>query len=33
MTPFIKAKFKISDDQTNIEKYSEAVNITEYYII
>ena len=30
---FIKKKFKIPDDQTNIEKYSLAANITEYHII
>ena len=29
----IKMKFKISDDQTNIEKYRLAANITEYHII
>ena len=33
MTPFIKAKFKISDDQTNIDKYRVAAKITEYHII
>ena len=37
MTPFIKQnkKLKISDDQTNIDKYRLAANITEisYYII
>ena len=33
MTPFIKTKFKISDDQTNIGKYRLAANITEYHII
>ncbi len=33
MTTFIKKKFKISDDQTNIEKYRLAANITEYHII
>ena len=32
MTTFIKTKFKISDDQTNIE-YRSAANITEYHII
>ena len=32
MTTFIKTKFKISDDQTNIDKYRLAANITEYYI-
>ncbi len=29
MTTFIKTKFKISDDQTNIDKYRLAANITE----
>ena len=33
MTTFIKMKFKISDDQTNIDKYRLAPNITEYHII
>ena len=33
MTTFIKAKLKKSDDQTNIEKYRVAANITEYHII
>ena len=33
MTTFIKTKFKISDDQTNIGKYRLAANITEYQII
>ena len=33
MTIFIKTKFKISDDQTNIDKYILAANITEYHII
>ncbi len=28
MTTFIKTKFKISDDQTNIDKYRLAANIT-----
>ena len=32
MTTFIKTKFKISDDQTNIDKYRLAANITEYHI-
>ena len=27
MTTFIKTKFKISDDQTNIDKYRLAANI------
>ena len=30
MTTFIKMKFKISDDQTNIYKYRLAGNITEF---
>ncbi len=29
MTTFKKTKSKKSDDQTNLEKYREAVNITE----
>ncbi len=33
MTTFIKTKFKISDDQTSIDKYRLAGNITEYHII
>ena len=33
MTTFIKTKFKISDDQTNIDKYRLAANITEYPIV
>ena len=33
MTTFIKTKFKISDDKTNIDKYRLAKNITEYHII
>ena len=33
MTTFIKTKFDISDDQTNIDKYRLAANITEYHII
>ena len=33
MTAFIKTKFKISDDQTNINKYRLAADITEYQII
>ena len=33
MTTFIKTKFKISDDQMNIDKYRLAANITEYHII
>ena len=33
MTTFKKTKFKISDDQTNIDKYRLAANITEFYIL
>ncbi len=33
MTTWIKTKFNISDDQTNIDKYGLAANITEYHII
>ena len=33
MTTFMKTKFKISEDKTNIDKYRLAVNITEYHII
>ena len=33
MTTFIKTKINISDDQTNIDKYRLASNITEYHII
>ncbi len=33
MTTFIKAKLKKSDDQTNIDKYRVAANITEYHMI
>ena len=33
MTTFIKTKFKVSDDQTNIDQYDLAANITEYHII
>ncbi len=33
MTSFIKTKFKISDDWTNIDKYRLAANIREYHII
>ncbi len=33
MTKLIKTKFKISDDQTNIDKYRLAANIKEYHII
>ncbi len=33
MTTFIIAKLKKSDDQTNIDKYKVAENITEYHII
>ncbi len=33
MTTFIKGKLKLkSDEQTNIDKYREPANITEYYI-
>ena len=32
ITTFIKTKLKISDDQTNIDKYRLAANITEYNI-
>ncbi len=32
-TTFIKMKFKISDDQTYIDKYRSAANITEYHFI
>ncbi len=32
MTTFIKTKLKKSDNQTNIDKYREAANITEYHI-
>ena len=30
MITFIKAKFKKSDDQTDIDKHKVAANITEY---
>ena len=33
MKTFIKTKFKISEDQTNIDKYRLAANITVYHII
>ena len=33
MTTFIKTKFNISDDQTNIDKQRLAASITEYPII
>ena len=33
MTTFIKAQLKKSDNQTNVDKYRVAVNITEYHII
>ena len=33
MTTFIGTKFNMSDDQTNIDKYRLAANITEYHII
>ena len=32
MKTFIRAKLKKSDDQTNIDKYRVAANITKYYI-
>ncbi len=32
MTTFIKVKLKKSIDQTNIDKYRVALNITEYVI-
>ncbi len=34
MTTFIKTKFKVSDDQTNIHKYrlAASANITNFYI-
>ena len=33
MTTFIKTKFKISEDQTDIDDYILAANITVYHII
>ena len=33
MRTFLKAKIKKSDDETNIDKYRVAVNITKYHII
>ena len=33
MTTFIKTKFKISDDHTNIDKYRLSAKITVYHII
>ena len=33
MTTFIKTKLNKLDDQTNIDKYRLAANITEYHII
>ena len=33
ITTIIEAKFKISDDHTNIDKYRVAANIIEYHII
>ena len=33
MTIFIKVRLNKSDDQTNIDKYGVAANITEYHII
>ncbi len=32
MATSLKTKFKKSDDQTNIDKYSVATNITDYHI-
>ncbi len=32
MTILIKTQFKILDDQTNIDKFRLAANITEYHI-
>ncbi len=32
MTILIKVKLKITNDQTNIDKYRVAANITEYHI-
>ncbi len=33
MTTFIKTKFKISEDKTNIDNYRLAANITVFHII
>ena len=33
MTTFIKTNFKIFNDQTNIDYYRLAANITEYHIL
>ncbi len=33
MATFIKAKLNKSENQTNIDKYRVAANITEYHII
>ncbi len=33
ISTFIKTKFKVSDDQTNIDKYRLSANITEYHIL
>ncbi len=33
MKTYAQSKFKKSDDQTNIDKYRVAANITEYHII
>ena len=33
MTTLIKAKFKKSGDQTNIDKYIVVANFTEYHVI
>ena len=32
MATFIKTKFRVSDDQTNIDKYRLAANFTAYHI-
>ena len=32
ITTFIKTKLKKSDDQTNIDRYRVAINITDYHI-
>ncbi len=33
MTTLLKSKLKKADDQTKIDKYREAANITEYHIV
>ncbi len=33
MTTFIKTKFKKSDDQTNVDKYRVAANLTDNHIL